>query len=245
MAPLMRGGELTATGVTKHYGGVTAVAGVDLHAPTSSVTAIIGPNGAGKTTLLNVLSGFTSQDGGSVRLNDLEIGGLSAAKRARLGVVRTFQNLRMYDGMTVYESVASVPMAGIGTLAPHWRHQRGVMTVLRRLQLDGVMHQQAADLPLLTQRRVEIARAIMAKPSVLLLDEPAAGATPKEADEIGGLIAGLAKEGIAIAIVEHNMNVVMEFAQTVHVMHLGSIICVGKPSDVAKEQAVRDVYLGT
>ncbi len=243
--------------VDKIFGGLRALKQVSFDVPERAIFGLIGPNGAGKTTLFNVITGVYSPDGGSIRFEGQSIGGESPARVAHRGIARTFQNIRLFRSMTVEENVM---------VAGHHLHQASVLAAMFRTQahaedearlrarageLLDVMglgkHAQdvAGSLPYGSQRRLEIARALMLKPKLLLLDEPAAGMNSQEAAELERQIRLLRDEmGLTVVLVEHNMAVVMSVCESVHVVDHGETIAHGTPERVKKDPAVLAAYLG-
>ena len=243
--------------VDKIFGGLRALSGVSFDVPEKAIFGLIGPNGAGKTTLFNVITGVYSPDGGSIRFQGQSIGGESPANVAHRGIARTFQNIRLFRSMTVEENVM---------VAGHHLHQASVLAAMfrtrgqaedearlrtRARELLDVMglgkHAQdvAGSLPYGSQRRLEIARALMLKPKLLLLDEPAAGMNSQEAAELERQIRFLRDEmGLTVVLVEHNMAVVMSVCEAVHVVDHGETIAHGTPEHVKQHPAVLAAYLG-
>ncbi len=247
---------LEASDVRKSFGGVKALKGVDVTVQEGTITALIGPNGSGKTTLFNLLSGVLPMDRGQITFLGHEIGHWPAHKRAALGMARTFQNLQIFQEMTVLENI----MAGgfrhttSGFLAGGFSlpRVRGEMKSLREkamvlasdLDLTPYLHKHAGELPFGIQRKVEIARALALEPRLLLLDEPAAGLTTKETLALGRFIHGLKEKGITVFLVEHDMDLVMGISDWVIVLNFGQKIYEGTPLAVKRERAVIKAYLG-
>jgi len=243
--------------VDKIFGGLSALKQVSFEVPEKSIFGLIGPNGAGKTTLFNVITGVYSPDGGVIRFEGQSIGGQSPARVAERGIARTFQNIRLFRAMTVEENVmvaghhlhqASVLAAMLRTraqVADEARLRRHAGELLDVMGLGKHAEEVAGSLPYGSQRRLEIARALMLKPKLLLLDEPAAGMNSQEAAELERQIRFLRDEmGLTIVLVEHNMAVVMSVCEQVHVVDHGETIAHGTPEKVKKDPAVLAAYLG-
>ena len=233
--------------VSVRFGGLAALSEVSLTAREGEITGLIGPNGAGKTTLFNVVTGMQRPNTGTVRLNGRELRGLSAYRRARLGLGRTFQRLELFGTMTVAENVgvaASIAQRGLpGTGSKRNREIREEL--LERLGLTRVANVRADTLPTGTGRLVELARALAVNPQVLLLDEPAAGQDSEETQRFSEVLRALAGDGLAVLLVEHDMDLVMNVCDTVVVLDYGRVICTGTPAVVRADRNVRDAYLGT
>jgi branched-chain amino acid transport system ATP-binding protein len=243
--------------VDKIFGGLHAVKGVSLGVEAGEIFGLIGPNGAGKTTIFNVITGVYVPDGGQVLFSGRDISGLSPARIAELGVGRTFQNIRLFRSMTAEQNVM---------VAGHRLHSAGLLSAMlrtkahaedeRRLRdrahelLDSLglashAAEAASSLPYGSQRRLEIARALMLSPELLLLDEPAAGMNSHEARELERQIRWLARERkVTVVLVEHNMSVVMSVCDRVHVLDHGETIASGPPAQVKTDPKVLAAYLG-
>ncbi len=238
------------------FGGVRAVDGVDLAVEQAEVYSIIGPNGSGKTTLFNLISGIYVPIAGRIKLAGEDITGLAPEALARRGLSRTFQNLQVFFRMSVLENV----MVGrhrhekTGILADmlHWptvakqnRETRdAAFAALARVGLVEVAERPAAALPYGALKRLEIARALASEPKVLLLDEPAAGCNPVETADIDRVIRSLTNEGITVVLVEHDMRLVMNISDRVHVLASGRTLAQGTPREVRADPAVIEAYLG-
>lgn len=242
---------------SKRYGGLVAVNGVSLTATPGEITALIGPNGAGKTTLLNLISGVIMTDGGDCRLFGKSVAGRTPHELAHLGLTRTYQSPQLFDDMNVLETVmvGAHQHGSAGFISSMFRIARTrkeearleeqALRAIERVGLSrSLLLRPAVDLAYGLQRRVEIARALAMQPRVLLLDEPAAGLNQQEKRELGHLVQGLAREGLTVLLVEHDMDMVMGLSQHVVVMNFGSKIAEGTPAQVQANQAVIDAYLG-
>jgi branched-chain amino acid transport system ATP-binding protein len=248
---------LSLKNVDKTFGGLRALKQLSFDVPERAIFGLIGPNGAGKTTLFNVITGVYQPDGGTIRFQDQAIGGESPAKVAHRGIARTFQNIRLFRAMTVEENVmvaghhlhkASVLSALLRTraqAADEARLRQRARELLEVMGLGKHAPELAGSLPYGSQRRLEIARALMLEPKLLLLDEPAAGMNSQEAAELERQIRFLRDEmGLTVVLVEHNMAVVMSVCEMVHVVDHGETIAHGTPEQVKRDPAVLAAYLG-
>ena len=234
------------------FGGVHAVAGVSLAARAGEVTSIIGPNGAGKTTLLNLMGGFYKPDAGAVKLGTRNVAGLPSHALARAGIGRTYQTTQLFSRMSVLDNLLIALRRGrletiFSALFRPLRDQpmREIAeSLLAFVGYDGPLYRPAGALPHVDKRLVEIARALATQPSVLLLDEPAAGLGHGDTERVAGLLRRIAEAGIAVVLVEHHMNLVMGVSDRVVVLDAGARISEGTPAEVRNDPAVRKAYLG-
>jgi ABC-type branched-subunit amino acid transport system ATPase component len=246
---------LEAISITRAFGGVRAVDNVDLKVPAGSCVGLIGPNGAGKSTLLNIVAGAERPDSGSVFLEGRNVTRLPAYRRARLGLVRTFQLASEFPNLTVLENlVAAAPARVLNSLpaalwppawsAPEKQALERALELLRGIRLDHMADELAGTLSGGQRRLVEIVRALMAQPRILLLDEPTAGVDPGRIREIEDYIQHLQGAGVTILMVEHRLEVVNRICDVVHVMAEGRIIASGTLDVVRQQEEVVEAYVG-
>ncbi|MEV0153748.1 ABC transporter ATP-binding protein [Micromonospora sp. NPDC050686] len=243
-------------GLTKAFGGLTAVSDITIRVPHRRIHGILGPNGAGKTTVLNLVTGFIHPDDGAISVFGDEVTHLPPYQIARRGVARTYQNIRLFAGMTVLETVVagaylrrSSTLAGAIFLSPGERRERREVRARARELLDRVGvradHDALAEtLSYGDQRRVEIARALATEPRVLLLDEPTAGMNDAESQEVGELLVELRDSGLTLILIEHNMRLVEDFCESVSVMNSGAMLSQGAPRWCLEQDDVKEAYFG-
>ncbi|WP_374430880.1 ABC transporter ATP-binding protein [Tabrizicola sp.] len=247
---------LSIEGLGISFGGLKAVNDVSFTVKPGEIVSVIGPNGAGKTTLFNMISGVYQPGSGKVMLNGEDVTAMSPHLLARRGMCRTFQNLQVFQSMTVLENVVSGyhlqesghVLSDLFNLPASRRRARqaeaGARELLKRVGLERAAEREAGSLSYGSLKRLEIARAMALKPKVLLLDEPAAGCNAVETEEIDHLIAEIAGSGVAILLVEHDMKMVMRISNHIVVLDHGEKIAEGDPASVSRNPAVIAAYLG-
>jgi len=247
---------LAAQGLSKSFRGVRAVEEASFTVPDGSLTALIGPNGAGKTTLFNLITNLLRPDSGEARFFGASLGGLSPGAIAALGLIRTFQAARVFPSMTTLENalVGAYRNARAHALEQMLRlprarreERRLVERAMALLELAGLADYRdaaAIDLPMGAQKLLEVIRALMAEPRVLLLDEPAAGLNDSETGELASLLRAIRDSGVTLVVVEHNMNLVMGIADQVIVLDAGRVIASGAPREVQADARVIEAYIG-
>ncbi|HLM36551.1 MAG TPA: ABC transporter ATP-binding protein [Gaiellaceae bacterium] len=227
---------LSVERVTRRFGGIFAVDDVSFDVNEGEIVGMIGPNGAGKTTMFNLITRLYKPDNGEIVFEGESLLRTPPHGIVKRGIARTFQNVELFRSMTVLEHVL---------VGRHARRGRGARELVEYVGLAGLAHQQAAELPYGTQKRVELARALASGPRLLLLDEPAGGLNHEEVEELGSLIRSLREDfDLTLLLVEHHMGLVMSIADRVHVLDFGRLIASGTPIEVQGDEAVIEAYLG-
>jgi branched-chain amino acid transport system ATP-binding protein len=232
---------LEAEGIVKRFGGLVAVAGASLRVEAGEIVALIGPNGAGKTTLFSIVSGFETPDEGSVRFDGSELAGLPPHAIAARGLVRTFQIVQPFAGLSVRENIA------VGAHLHEASRRRALAAaeeVAARVGLADRLDEPAQALTIAGRKRLELARALATRPKLLLLDEVMAGLNPTEIDAIVAVVRAIRDGGVTILLIEHVMEAVTRLAERVYVLSQGRIIAQGPPASVIADPAVIEAYLG-
>jgi len=239
--------------ISKHFGGLKALEEITFHVKEKQIYGLIGPNGAGKTTLFNLITGFLPATVGSIQFLGNELTGLKAHKIAKLGIARTFQNIRLFGTMTVKENVLVAQniraRSGVTSLVQFFSaKERGFEEeaddLLRRMGLWEKRKEQSLSLAYGEQRRLEIARALALEPRLLLLDEPAAGMNEAETEDLLDRISEIRNMGKTVFLIEHDMNVVMGICDYISVLNFGELIAQGTPDEIQASEAVIEAYLG-
>jgi branched-chain amino acid transport system ATP-binding protein len=230
--------------VTKYFGGLAALSKVDFHVEKGEIVGLIGPNGAGKTTLFNLISGALPLKSGVISFKGEKISGLKPHQICHMGLARTFQSVKIFGNMPVFQNVLLGSLFGMTTAKPSAESAKEATKLLELVGLKAVTMTPAKDLTLVNQKRVEVARALATQPQVLLLDELMAGLNPTEVAESMELVTTIRDEGITIFMIEHVMKAIMNVCDRIMVLHHGEKIADGTPKEIATSKKVIEVYLG-
>jgi branched-chain amino acid transport system ATP-binding protein len=231
--------------VTVRFGGVTALQDVSIAAEAGRITGLIGPNGAGKTTIFNVITGLQAPTSGRVLIDDQPVTDLPVHRRARLGIARTFQRLEIFGSLTVRENIQVA-----GEIRRRWSRERfdvdeQTSEILERTGLHYLANAPANTLPTGLARLTELGRALATRPRLLLLDEPGSGLDSAESEAFGHLLRELAGDGLGILLVEHDMDLIMDVCEWIHVLDFGVHIAEGAPNEIRNDRKVQEAYLGS
>jgi branched-chain amino acid transport system ATP-binding protein len=240
----MSGPVLDVRGVTKRFGGFVALQKVDVHVNAGERLGLIGPNGSGKTTLINCISGALLNDEGTITFEGRDITRMAPHQRARLGVARSFQIPKPFRSMSVLENLCVPLEYAAWSRAEHRRVTDEAMDVLEQIGLKGRAHENSAGLTQVDMRKLELARALAAKPRLLVSDEAMAGLSSSEVDEILEILLALNKRGVAVIMIEHIMRAVMRFSERIVVLDAGQKIAEGVPAEIVRNPHVERAYLG-
>jgi branched-chain amino acid transport system ATP-binding protein len=230
--------------VTKYFGGLAAVLKVDFHVEQGEIFGLIGPNGAGKTTLFNLISGAFVPRSGEIRFKSEKISGLKPHRICRMGMARTFQEVRIFANMPAIENVALGALFGTPKSVSPAKAAKEASELLDFVGLSAVKTTPAGGLTLVNQKRVEVARALATKPELLLLDELMAGLNPTETAEAMALVTSIRDRGVTVFMIEHVMKAIMGVCDRIMVLHHGEKIADGTPKEIAASKKVIEVYLG-
>ncbi|MEH2609523.1 ABC transporter ATP-binding protein [Bradyrhizobium sp. AZCC 1693] len=244
---------LDLQGIAKYFGGVHAVDGIDLTVKRGEILGLIGPNGSGKSTIVNLVSGLFPLTSGRILFNGDDISALPSHARVSLGIARTFQNIRLFGQLSVWQNLWVAQNSRLQRQEMFFKRwfggsadvQAEIERTLEFFDLAHKRHELAANLSFGEQRRLEFARAISARPSLLLLDEPAAGMNAEEVDQLDARIRKMRDDGFTVLLIEHHVELVMSVADRIAVLNFGRKIAEGPPAAVQDDAAVREAYLGT
>ena len=235
---------LDVQGLKKNFGGLAATANVNFNIEQGEIVGLIGPNGAGKTTLFNLISGAITPDSGVITFKGKDIAGLKPYRICRAGIARTFQSVKIFAKMSVFNHVIIGYLFGDHKNKTSVTNSEEAEKILEFVGLSRMSNRRAADLTLVNQKRLEVARALATQPELLLLDEVMAGLNPTEVSEAMELVRKIREKGITVIMIEHVMKAIMAFCVRVIVLHHGEKLAEGKPGDITRNKSVIEVYLG-
>jgi branched-chain amino acid transport system ATP-binding protein len=230
--------------LNKHFGGLAACMNVDFHVEQGEILGLIGPNGAGKTTIFNLVSGALTPDSGAIAFKGCNIAGLKPYEITRMGIGRTFQSVKIFSKMSVFENALLGHYFGKGKPSNRMEAKEETERILKFVELSQMRDSRAMDLILAHQKRLEIARALATEPDLLLLDEVMAGLNPAEVVQAMELVKRIRERGITVLMIEHVMKAIMSICDRIVVLHHGEKIAEGIPDNISKNQRVIEVYLG-
>ncbi|MBN2402906.1 MAG: ABC transporter ATP-binding protein [Spirochaetes bacterium] len=235
---------LDIQGLKKCFGGLAATANVNFNVQQGEIVGLIGPNGAGKTTLFNLISGSIAPDSGAIIFKGRDIAGQKPFRICRAGIARTFQSVKIFSGMSVFNHILIGYLFGDHKDGISGRGREQAAGILEFVGLSEMSERRAGDLTLASQKRLEVARALATRPELLLLDEVMAGLNPTEISEVMELVRKIKEKGITIIMIEHVMKAIMEICNRVVVLHHGEKLAEGKPEEITQNKSVIEVYLG-
>ena len=237
--PILEGKE-----VTKYFGGLAAVSEVDFHVSQGEILGLIGPNGAGKSTLFNLISAALTPDPGKILFKGVDITGIKSHKICRMGLARTFQNVKIFSNLSVLDNVLLGSFFGTNTRISAADAQKSAADILEFVGLSAFSAGLADDLTLANQKRLEVARALATQPEILMLDEMMEGLNPTEVSGAMSLVSNIRDKGITVIMIEHVMKAIMNVCDRIMVLHHGAKIADGTPPEIVKSKQVMKVYLG-
>jgi len=235
---------LEVAGLNKHFGGLAACTNVDFHVEQGEILGLIGPNGAGKTTIFNLVSGALTPDSGAIAFKGCNVAGLKPHEITRMGIGRTFQSVKIFSKMSVFENILLGHHFGKAKPFRRKEAKEEAERILEFVELSRMRYARAADLILANQKRLEVARALATEPELLLLDEVMAGLNPTEVAQAMELVKRIRERGITILMIEHVMKAIMNICERIIVLHHGEKIAEGVPESISKNKTVIEVYLG-
>jgi len=235
---------LQIDGLTKRFGGLVAVNRADIYVEQGAIVGLIGPNGAGKTTVFNLISGIFTPDSGTIQFKGAKINGLKPNQICRMGLARTFQSVKVFPNLTVFQNVLLGALFGTAKAVSSADAAETAAESLEFVGLTGVSDTPAKDLTLIDQKRLEVARALASKPELLLLDEMMAGLNPTEVTRAMEMIRRIQERGITVLIIEHVMKAIMNVCSQIIVLHYGEKIAEGTPGEIVANKQVIEIYLG-